>query len=350
MPSLRDTLKMLNKNLQEADKFRIASDYPREFFETEFITTGSPRLDYLIKGIGLGRLNLITGWEGAGKSTLALIIAREYLKNYPDKYVYYNDSEKTVDNSYLDRMEIDRSRFIIQKESNLENSLDACTEFSKTDDIGMIIYDSVKSSYSSIVEKKTASEMTIGVEARIFNARMPIIASNCERRKIALIVLNQWRSNPAITHGSSDVLPGGNWQKFLPSLHLDMGTKSVAKKNFVINTDTGEVLGHKVKLRVKKSKFGAFSPTKAYELKLLYGEGFDRYSEFAELFVELGIIDKKTGWYKLPNVPKRLQGIESVSTFLKENEDYLTNLIKISDEQIEKEGTIYRINLDDEEE
>lgn len=332
MPTLKEALKKLNKDVAVQDQFRIASDVPTEDFDVHFTSFGSPMMDYKANGVGLGRMTLFVGWQGSGKTTFALLAAAQ-LQRETGKYVAYFDGEYTIDNSYLDRMGINRELFIYRQGSNLEDMLDEAEELSKVDEIGMIVIDSVKSFTSKIVEDKSAEQDTIGVEAKKLNARMGVINGNTSRRKIALLVLNQLRVNPGQMFGNPETKPGGHWQDFFPSLELHFTKKNLIKDN------SGETIGHTTDVRIKKSKYRGYDPKDTFTCNLYYDYGFNQYDEYAELLVEKEIIEKRGGWYYFPNGEKA-QGINKVSYFLESNPEYLDELIKLIDNKDTKDGDV----------
>lgn len=328
MATLKEVLNRLNKDVAKADQFRISSDIPKEEFNVEFSSFGSPWLDYIAGGIGLGRMTLFVGWEGSGKTTYALLAAAA-MQRQLGKYVVYFDGEYTIDNSYMDRTNINRDLFIYRKGSNLEEMLDEVEEFSKSEDIGMIVIDSIKSFTSKVVEEKSAEQDTIGVEAKKLNARMGVINGNTSRRNIALLVLNQLRVNPGQMFGNPETKPGGHWQDFFPSLELHFTKKGL------IHDNSGAVIGHTTDVRIKKSKYRGYDPKTTYPSTLYYSYGFNPYDEYAEMFVAKGIIEKKGAWFKFPNGEKA-QGINKVAQFLEDNPSYLNELITYEPKHIDE--------------
>ena len=325
MATLEEVLKKINKNKAEEDK--IKANPKKGELTTDFSSTGSVYLDYILeqKAIPLGRMTLMTGWESSGKSSVALIAAREIQKK-TDKTVVIMDGEHTVSDSHIDRFNLDRKKLIVYKESNLEQMLDTTEALSTADDIGGIVIDSVKAFYSSAVEAKSAEDIHIGIEAKKIGSRFSIVHSNCARRKIAFIVLNQWRENPG-SMGDPRVLPGGNWNKYMPCLHLDF-----TKKDLIKNKDA-KVIGHNLDVRVKKSKFGAFDKKEVYTVNFYYNGGFNSYDEYARLFVETEIALAKGAWIKYPNKDGeelKANGLNKFIEQLKNDEEtfnYLKNLL-----------------------
>lgn len=321
--SLKDVMKMLNKGAAEGDMFKFASDMPKDQFDVVLASTGSPYLDYKVGGFGYGRMTLMTGWEGSGK-TSAAIIAAATLQKETGKAVLYYDSENSVTNSHMDRFGINRELLIPRKEQELESMLNEVEAFSKTPDLGMIIIDSIKTFFSSYVEEKTAEEHTIGVEAKKLNARMPIIMSNCRRNGIALVIINQWRENPA-SKGDPRVLSGGHWQKFMPSLHLDFGTK---RDKILIYDENKKIIGHTIDVRVMKSRYHVHGKSDIINVNLYYDYGYDKYDEYCNLLTEMGVIDKGGSWYHFPN-GKKEQGKENAAAYLSEHPEYLEELVEL---------------------
>src|SRR5690606_32900447 len=265
MPSLEEVLKKLNKDKRDADVIKVASD--DDSLDLKFVSTGSVYLDYVLNNqpIPLGAMTLLTGWEGSSKSSNALVIAREVQKA-TGKTVVILDGERSVTDSHIKRFSVNKaeSKLIVHKESALEAMLDTAEAFSQSEDVGAIIIDSIKSFYSVAVEAKSAEDNTIGIEAKKLNSRLPIILSNCGRRDIALIVINQWRENPGVMGGDPKVLPGGNWNKYMPFMHLDY-----TKKDLIKDEDKN-VIGHKLHIRIKKAKQGAFDKKEVIELNFYY--------------------------------------------------------------------------------
>lgn len=328
MASLKDVLKELNKNRMEVDQFKTADQYPYDYFTTKILSTTSPYLDYKIKaelgkgGIPRGRFTLIAGGEGSSKSSLALLAATSVQKE--GQVVVYFDAEATTDESYFSRFGIDKRLFIHYKGNNLEEMLDAAEAFSKADEVGMIVIDSLPAFTSKVVEDKSAEDNSIGVEAKKFNARMPIIYGNIARRGIALIAINFYKLNPGAM-GDPRVLSRGEWQKYMSSLTLEL-----TKKDLIKDKDKNPI-GHKMDVRIKKSKMQEYDPKSEFTLNFYYGYGFNRADEYADLFIETGVIRQAGAWFFPPTKDDnelKFQGRDSLVQFLKDNEEYLNNLIE----------------------
>jgi len=189
--SLNDILKKLNKSRVNEAPIKMANETDLKKRTT---STGSPFLD-LVSGGGYakGGLNLLVADGGTGKSSKALLAIKEEQEATGRIGVYY-DGEGTLEDSYIERMGVDRDKLLVVRGRNLEEMLDSVELFSKADDVGVIVIDSIPIFVSSVVEAKTASDNNMAVEARKYTARMPIVEANCMNRDITLIGITSYNS------------------------------------------------------------------------------------------------------------------------------------------------------------
>lgn len=322
MSSTLEVIKKINKD-------RLTSDCVKPFSELTdlektslFCSTGSPYLDYKInggKGLKQGLMAILVGSEGSLKTSIALSIACEVIKS-TGKFAIYFDSERTTDISYIERSGIDQSKFIRIPTSVLEDMLNMAEEFSRADDVGIIIVDSIPTYFSKVIEQKNAEENSIGVEAKKFNARIPIIFGNAANRNIITLMLTFYKLDPGVIGGDPRKMPRGEWQKFYSSLTLEL-----SRKEFIFNED--KAIGQITKVRIKKSKLGAFNPKDDFEIRYFFDSGFDKIYDKASILLENNIIVRGGAWYTLPNGEK-MQGFDGVLNYLRDNEQYLDDVYR----------------------
>lgn len=323
-----DVLKKLNKDKAEEDKIKIAKDLPDEYFIRSIVSTGSPYLDYRINrevgkgGLVKGSFNLLIGGEGSGKTSIALLAAANEQKE-TGKFVVFYDGEGSMNESYLNRFGVNRDLLIYRKGRNLEEMLDTIEALSLADNVGMIIIDSIPIFVSSVVEEKSAEDNTIGIEAKKFTARMAIIEGNCSRRNICLTALTFYTLNPG-SMGDPRVLKRGEWQKYMSNLTLEFTKKDLIKN------ENGSPIGHVIDVRTKKSKLQEYDAKDAFQINFYYNEGFNKYDEYASIFIEEGVIKQSGAWFSFPNEngeEVKLNGKSRVISYLKENEDHFQLLL-----------------------
>lgn len=325
MATLEETLKKLNKGKVEQDQFKMVSDIGT--LDLDFVSSGSKYLDLYMgnKIVPVGAMTLLTGMEGSGKTSNALIMVRESQKRYPNKTAIIFDGEQTITDSHIERFGLNKEKLIVYKDSVLEDMLDNAEAFSNSTDVCTIMIDSIKSFYSKVVEAKSAEDNTIGIEAKKIGARFAIINANCARRGISFIVLNQWRENPGAMGSDPRVLPGGAWNKFMPFTHIDFTKKDLIKD------DNNSVIGHKLDTRIRKSKAGAYDKKEVITLNFYYDGGFREFDEYSQIFCELGIAKiAGAGWITYPDIngeERKVQGMDKFAVRLSEDSE-LFNFLK----------------------
>ena len=290
--NLEDVLKKLNKTKAEGTQVAMAD---KTDLKKRTTSTGSPFLD-LITGGGWakGGFNLVVADGGTGKSSKALLAIKEEQELTGRIGVYY-DGEGTLEDSYIERMGVDRSKLLVIRGRNLEEMLDSVELFSKADDVGVIILDSIPIFVSSVVEAKSAGENNMAVEARKYTARMPIIEANCMSRDITLLGLTSYKLDPGAM-GDPRKLPRGMWQYTMANLILDITKKEIIKD------DLKNPIGHVLDVRVKKSKLAPYNAKDVHSVNFYYQGGYNKIEEYVLLLLEKGIIHQGGGGnYTYPN-------------------------------------------------
>lgn len=303
---LEDVLKRLNKDKKEDDKLSILGD--KEIIRTT-TSTGSPYIDYLTGGGFMnGGYNTIIASGGVGKSSIALLACKDTIERRGKVAVYF-DGERTLNESYFERMNIPKDKFVHIVGRNLENMLDEAELFAQSEDVGIIIMDSIPIFTAAAVEAKSAIENSIGNAAKRYTGRMPIIEGYASSRDICIIGLTSYKLNPGAM-GDPRVLPTGEWQKTMSNTTLDM-----TKKELIRDSDK-EVIGHTIEVRVKKSKNSAYDGSEAYKVNFYNDGGFNQIDEFARVFIETGVVKQGGAWIKFPNVDAEEMSIQGVDKFI----------------------------------
>lgn len=322
MASIEDTLKKLNKNKKEEDKIGIVGD--KVIIRTR-TSTGSPYIDYLCGGFMNGGYNGLFAKGGTGKSSIALLACKDTIERRKKMAVYF-DGEGTLDDSYFSRMGIDKHNFILRRGRNLETMLDEAEAFAQSEDVGLIVFDSIPIFVASSVEAKSAEDNHIGTEAKKFTTRMPIIEGFAANRDIGLLGLSHYKLNPGVMMGDNRVMPRGEWQGTMMNTFLDL-----TKKKILYNSD-GEIIGHTLDIRIKKSKGAAYDSTKVYSTNFYNDGGFDALEEYARLFIETEFVRSGGAWIFFADEngeEVKVNGKEAFMEYLKNNKAAFDNLKNI---------------------
>ena len=325
--TLEETLKKFNKGKENEAVVKMAD---KTDLKKRTTSTGSPFIDLLTgNGWAKGGFNLIVADGGTGKSSKALLAIKEEQEATGRIGVYY-DGEGTLEDSYIERMGVDRSKLLVVRGRNLEEMLDSVELFSKADDVGVIVIDSIPIFVSSVVEAKSAGENNMAVEARKYTARMPIIEANCMSRDITLLGLTSYKLDPGAM-GDPRKLPRGLWQYTMANLILDITKKELLKD------DLKNPIGHVLDVRIKKSKLAPYNPKDVYSVNFYYQGGYNKIEECVLLLLEKGIIHQGGGGnYTYPNrdgEELKARGKEVLMDDLKNDPDTMEYLKSLLNEQ-----------------
>lgn len=241
---------------KETSGARIESmaDYP----PVTFIQSGVKEIDAMTGGYPIGRITEIYGKKSVGKSTLMAYMLAAISQ---DNKTLYIDSENAVN--------VER---LIELGANLEN-----IDFSTTsvlEDVGQLILDNL-TKYKVIILDSVAGTITrteaqsdigdhvVGVKGKVMNSifsrRLPevVAKSGC-----TLLLINQLRDSFSM-YGEPTYTPGGKAIEYAASLRLQLNT---VKADLI--TKDKEVVGHKVEVKVTKSKVS--KPHLTTKFQLLY--------------------------------------------------------------------------------
>lgn len=304
--NLIDTLKKLNKGKAEQDQASILGD--SKIIRTT-TSTGSPYLDYLTGGGFMnGAYNTLIASGGVGKSSIALLACKDTIERRGKIAVYF-DGERTLSDGYFSRMGIPKDKFVHRIGRNLETMLDEAELFAQSEDVGIIIMDSIPIFTAAAVEAKTAIENSIGNAAKRYTGRMPIIEGYASSRDICILGLTSYKLNPGAM-GDPRVLPAGEWQKTMSNTTLDLTKKELikdAQKN---------VVGHKIEVRVKKSKNSHYDASEPYAVNFYNHGGFNQVDEYARVFIETEVVKQGGAWIKFPNKDAEEVSVNGTDKFI----------------------------------
>lgn len=321
MATLEETLKKLNKDKKEQDKISLLGD--KEVIRTR-TSTGSPYIDYLSGGYMNGGYNCIVAKGGSGKSSMSLLSCLDVISK--GKIAVYFDGEGTLDDSYFKRMGINKHNFILRKGRNLEKMLDEAEAFAQTDGVGIIVFDSIPIFKSTVIQEKSASDYTMGIEANRWGTRMTLIEGYAIARDICLLGLQHWKKDPSILMGDNRVLSRGEWQGTMMNTFIDLTKKKI------LFDDDKNVIGHVLDIRIRKSKGSSYDATQVYSTNFYNEGGFNQLEEFARLFVETEFVKVGGAWITFADKngeEKTLQGRDAFIEHLKNNQEDFDNLKEV---------------------
>ena len=211
-------------------------------------STGLPDLDAVfgIGGVPKGRILEVHGPEGAGKTALALQIARQV----PN--ALFVDADHGLPPwlcGDLHLLTVD----------SLEDALEAVRVAATGFDL--VVIDSLAA--LPMRDDEVTGQGTLMTPAKLLSKALPILAAELARNGCTLILVNQLRNIPGIVYGNPERSTGGRALRFYASVRLEVRRLEVLKEG-------REITGQRVRVKAVKNKLAP--PYREAELCLWYDD------------------------------------------------------------------------------
>lgn len=242
-----------------------------------------------VKGVPSGRIIQITGKSSTGKSTLALTILAEHLKEKIEEYGMYVDFERTFDKVYAAACGVPLDRLYVVRPDTTEQGFNIIEEAIKSEGIKLFVVDSVAAAKPSSEDDKTYEQSAkmasnAGLLTRFCNRIIPLADNN----DVLVVMINQMRKNFNIMSREDEVPWGGLALMYNTSVLINMQK---------IKTEEDRI---EVRTIIKKNKVGA--PQVKSEYSLRYGKGIDFGADILNLALKVNIVEKRGSWYNYGNI------------------------------------------------
>lgn len=308
----------LNKDYGSGTIIKVGDNPDRR--NIEIIPSGSLSLDKAL-GIGgypVGRIVEIYGPESSGKTTLCLHAIKECQKKGQKAVIV--DMEHSLDLKYAASLGVNVDELMLSQPNNGEEALNIVKALVQTDQVGVIVVDSVAALVPKTEAEGDIGDSNVGKQARMISQAMRILTPLIEKSKTLVIFTNQIRMKIGVMFGSPETTAGGEALKFFASVRIDI------RKQILGNGDEDKI-ANKVKAKIVKNKVA--SPYKTCEFNIKYGEGIDRIQEIMDFAVGLDIIKKGGSWYTFEDI--KCQGESGILELLHDNDEFkdkIENLVK----------------------
>ena len=333
--------------------------------ETQKIPFTSPRANYMLYGgIPRGRIVEFAGEENGGKTTTALdIIANaqilfkqewedeisqlesiekrkkdeqarlDYLKIRGPKQIVYADCENTLDEDWARNLGVDIDNMIILKpmSQTAEQIFEMLLQMIETDEVGLVVIDSLGVMISSQAYEKTMEEKTIGGIAAALTLFSKKAEMLCSKYNCTLIGINQMRDDISSSYGGLTTTGGKAW-KHNCSLRLMFQKGSyIDEKGNEIKRSSESPAGNLVMINIAKTK--VCKPDRRVGFYTLrYDTGIDKVADTIELALKYGIINQAGAWFTFIDLdtgeiicddegePIKIQGKPNLIEYLEDNQ------------------------------
>lgn len=379
MSKLDVLVKEINKNFKED----VASKgIPIRHFEK--IPFSSPLINYMTYGgIPRGRIIEFAGEENGGKTTTALDIVANaqklFTQEYDDEYislnngqdklskedatrlnylkergikkVVYCDCENTLDIDWAHKLGVNTEDMYLLKpmSQSAEEIFEMLLQMIETDEVGLVVIDSLGVMVSQQAYEKDMTEKTYGgiaMALTLFSKKAEML---CTKHDCTLIGINQIRDD--MSGFGRIITTGGKGWKHNCSLRLIFRKgEYIDENNNGMKRSSTNPAGNLVDVVIEKTKVCNPDRRNGY-YTLNYKNGIDVISDTIELACFYDIIQKAGSWYSIINKETgeillerdaeqdnkfnelKFQGKPALLEYLKEHNDLL-NLI---DKQLRKE-------------
>ncbi len=363
-------LDILIKDFNKQYKEEIAArGIPR--IETQKIPFSSPRVNYMLYGgIPRGRIVEFAGEENSGKTTTALdIVANaqklfqeeweneiteleaidkkkkeqqsrlDYIKARGPKQIVYADCENTLDEEWAQKLGVDTDKLILLKPQSqtAEQIFEMLLQMIDTDEVGLVVIDSLGVMLSAQAYEKTMEEKTYGGIAAaltLFSKKAELL---CTKYNCTLIGINQMREDINNPYGGTITTGGKGWKHNCSVRLMFQKGVYIDERGNELRRSAESPAGNLVMINIAKTK--VCKPDRRVGFYTLrYDSGIDIITDTVEVALKYGIIQQAGAWFNFVDIETgeimeddtgeliKLQGKPSVIEYLKENEYLFTEI------------------------
>ncbi|MCK9444578.1 MAG: AAA family ATPase [Tissierellaceae bacterium] len=363
-------LDILIKDFNKQYKEEIAArGIPR--IETQKIPFSSPRANYMLYGgIPRGRIVEFAGEENGGKTTTALdIVANaqilfqeewekeikdleaidkkkkeqqarlDYLKARGAKQIVYADCENTLDEEWAQNLGVDTDKLILLKPQSqtAEQIFEMLLQMIETDEVGLVIIDSLGVMLSAQAYEKTMEERTYGGIAAALTLFSKKAELSCTKYNCTLIGINQMREDMNSPYGGMITTGGKGWKHNCSVRLMFQKGAYIDERGNELKRSAESPAGNLVMINIAKTK--VCKPDRRVGFYTLnYDNGIDIIADTVEVALKYGIIQQAGSWFNFVDIDTgeiiadgegeviKLQGKPNVIEYLEDNQ-YLFNEI-----------------------
>lgn len=286
--------------------------------EIETIPTGCLALDLAlgVGGVPKGRITEIYGPESSGKTTLCQHIIAECQRL--GGVAAFVDVEHALDPSYAEKCGVNIKDLYISQPDTGEQGLEITEALVRSGAVDVVVVDSVAALVPQAEIEGDMGQSHPGLQARLMSQALRKLTGAIKRSNTAVIFTNQLRMKIGVLFGNPETTSGGNALKFYAAVRLDIRRMESIKNK-------GEVVGNRVRVRVKKNKVAP--PFRVAEFDINFDMGISKAGSLLDVAVNAGVIEKRGSYYSYGET--RLgQGRENVKDAIQENPDLFEQLTK----------------------
>ena len=362
MASIFETAKKLNKAYKN-EKLALTADVMPSYRR---LASNALGVDFpLYGGIPYGRVVTISGKEHSGKTTGACLFLAAYQRANPDKVCVYVDVEHALDKEFQSAMTgIDLTKLLYVNPEGMsgEQIMDAIVEFQDSDDVGLIVLDSIAALvssryYDSDVEKDNGMAASIAKPLAKFIRKM---LDSLAAKDNMLLLINQVRQvGTTFTGAAIYDEPGGHGPKYYASVKLRFGTRTFTQGDKVDCRDGENTDGFRLTFATTKNKTASTQRGGGF-VTFRYDKGLDWAFDLLEVAIKYDFIQRPNNMtYILINLETgepykdangndlKFVGKQKLRDYLTENPAFQVEYLKMLNNHIQATSNKYGSLLDE---
>lgn len=331
---------------------------------TQRIPLSSPRVNYMLYGgLPRGRLVEFAGEESGGKTTTALdatanaqkLFTEEWLKEKADieaiekrnktqqarldyltargaQKVVYCDCENTLDEEWAQLLGVDVDELVVIKpmSQTAEQIFEMLLQMIETDEVGLVVIDSIGVMLSAQAYEKTMEEKTYGGIAAaltLFSKKAELL---CTKYNCTLIGINQMREDMNSPYGGLTTTGGKGWKHNCSLRLLFQKGDYIDVANNKMKRSAEDPAGNLVMMNITKTKICKPDRRVGY-YTLKYDTGIDVVADIVDTALKNNLIIQMGSWFNFVDLSTgavlkneegediQVQGRSSLIEYLKTN-------------------------------
>lgn len=298
--------------------------------QTKKIPFSSPRANYMLYGgIPRGRIVEFAGEENGGKTTTALDVAAnaqvlfeqewedeikdlegidkkkkeqqarlDYLKARGPKQIVYADCENTLDEDWARNLGVDTDKLVLLKPQSqtAEQIFEMLLQMMETDEVGLVIIDSLGVMLSAQAYEKTMEEKTYGGIAAALTLFSKKAELFCSKYNCTLIGINQMREDMNSAYGGMITTGGKGWKHNCSVRLMFQKGSYIDERGNDLKRSAESPAGNLVMINIAKTK--VCKPDRRVGFYTLrYDTGIDIIADTVEVALKYGIIQQAGSWF-----------------------------------------------------
>ena len=308
MATIAELAKKFRKEYKDENLMIISNIKP----DYQRMPTNALGLDYILAGgIPLGRLIEFSGLQHSGKTTAACVVLAAYQRMFPNQTCVYIDVEHSLDLRFQARMTgLDLSKLFYMNPNGQSGQqiLDMIIEMQKSDDVGMIVLDSLPALIPSAVLENDLTK-DAGMRATMAKPLYPFCASMASMvaaKNNLFLMINQVRDDGKTFTGIQKYKePCGAAPGYYSSIIIRFGTRkfTLGDDMDACGAKNGEGAdGFRLHFKIMKNKCGACNRGGGF-LTFRYETGLDWINDLLEIALGFGFIKRLNSiTYQLVNL------------------------------------------------